>query len=184
MITRQCRGLCSKHMPVLGFGERASERERKEIDEEKVEEEDAYLSLGVLHPFISDCLGDLPAPPPRFIPTLRCFTCLLSHNDIVNGNNTSAYREVSAGTMGEWQRNGKGEFVPLSSRSLCRRSPTWPRVPVKDKINSSYRGADCRILYLMQFLFLTPPASLLSPLFFQTAESSFFFLLLLSFFGG
>lgn len=26
----------------------------------------------------------------------------------------------------------------------------------KDKINSSYRRADCRILYLMQFLFPTP----------------------------
>lgn len=54
-------GLCSKHMPVLGFGE----RERKEIDEEegKDEEEDCYLSLGVSHPFIPDCRGDLLAPP-------------------------------------------------------------------------------------------------------------------------
>lgn len=46
-------GLCSKHMPVLGFGER--ERERKEVDEEeeKDEEEDSYLSLGGLASFHS-----------------------------------------------------------------------------------------------------------------------------------
>lgn len=53
--------LCSNHMPVLGFGQ----REKKEIDgeEEKEEEEESYLSLWVLQPFISDCLGDLLAPP-------------------------------------------------------------------------------------------------------------------------
>lgn len=106
-------GLCSKHMPVLGFGEREreSEREKREREEgeEKEKEEESYLSLGVLHPFIPDCLGDLLAPP-RFIPTLRCIVCLLSHNDIVNGNNTSAYREVSAATMDEWWCNGKANL--------------------------------------------------------------------------
>lgn len=46
-------------------------RERKETDEEpeKEEEEDSYLSLGVLDPFIPDCLGDLPAPPGSFRPS-------------------------------------------------------------------------------------------------------------------
>ena len=92
-------GLCSKRMPVLGFGER-----EKEIEEE--EEEESYLSRGVLPPFIPDCLGDFSGPA-WFIPTLRCNTCLLSHNDIVKGNNTSAYRQVSAATMAEWRRNGK-----------------------------------------------------------------------------
>ena len=76
------------------------------VEEVGEEEEDSYLSLGVSHPFIPDCLGDLLALS-RFIPTLRRVACLLSHNDIVNGNNTSAYREVSAATMAEWRRNGK-----------------------------------------------------------------------------
>ncbi|KAK2882928.1 hypothetical protein Q8A73_021861 [Channa argus] len=61
-------GLCSKHMPVLGFGE----RERKEIDEEeeeKPEEESSYLSLWVLQPFISDCLSDFLASPGSFRPS-------------------------------------------------------------------------------------------------------------------
>lgn len=44
--------------------------------------------------------------PPRFIPAVLCSTCLLSHNDIVNDNNTPAYREVSAVTVAEWRRNG------------------------------------------------------------------------------
>lgn len=54
-------GLCSKHMPVLGFGEGA----KREIDEEgeTEEEEDSYLSRGVSRPLSPDCLGDLPAPP-------------------------------------------------------------------------------------------------------------------------
>lgn len=56
-------------------------------------------------PFITDCLGDLLAPP-RFIPAVLCSACLLSHNDIVNDNNTAAYREVSAVTAAEWRRNG------------------------------------------------------------------------------
>lgn len=51
-----------------------------------------------------------PSGPAGFIPTLRCIACLLSHNDIVNGNNASAYREVSALTMDEWQSNGKANL--------------------------------------------------------------------------
>ncbi|KAF6717192.1 hypothetical protein FQA47_014026 [Oryzias melastigma] len=38
-----------------------------------------------------DCLGDLLAQS-GFMPTLRGAACLLSRNDIVNGNNTSSYR--------------------------------------------------------------------------------------------
>lgn len=71
-------GLCSKHMPVLGFGE----RERKEIDEEGEKEEDSYLSLGVSRPFIPDCLGDLLAPPgssrPSAAPLVYCPIMTLS----------------------------------------------------------------------------------------------------------
>lgn len=52
-------GLCSRHMPVLGFGAGGG----KEADEAEGEEEQPYLSLQVLQPFISDCLGDLLAPP-------------------------------------------------------------------------------------------------------------------------
>lgn len=52
-------------------------------------------------------LSQWPSGPSRFILTLCCIACLLSHNDIVNGNNTSAYREVSAVTMDKWHRNGK-----------------------------------------------------------------------------
>lgn len=54
-------GLCSKHMPVLGFGE-GDREETDEAEEKEEEEEESYLSLGVLQSLISDCLGDLLAP--------------------------------------------------------------------------------------------------------------------------
>lgn len=62
LITRQCRGFVLSICPSLASGR---QRERKEIDEEeeKEEEKGSYLSLGVLDPFIPDCLGDLLAPP-------------------------------------------------------------------------------------------------------------------------
>ncbi|KAI3366591.1 hypothetical protein L3Q82_009276 [Scortum barcoo] len=68
-------------MPVLGFGERESER--KEIDEEgeKDEGEDSYLSLGVSRPFIPDCLGfssTLSGSPPPHVTAL--FTSLFLNN--------------------------------------------------------------------------------------------------------
>lgn len=58
LITWQRQGFVLSICPSL-----ALVRERKEIDEEEAEEEEFYLSHGVLHPFIPDCLGDLLAPP-------------------------------------------------------------------------------------------------------------------------
>lgn len=55
-------GLCSKHMPVLGFAAREKKIDEEEEEEEN-DEEESYLSRGVSHPFIPDCLGDLLAPP-------------------------------------------------------------------------------------------------------------------------
>lgn len=46
-------------------------------------------------------------PRPVHPEPLRRGACLLCHNDIVNGDNVRAYREVSAATMAEWRRNGK-----------------------------------------------------------------------------
>lgn len=104
--------LCSPHLPVLGRREREEEKEMKTRMKRC-----SYLSLEVLDPFFPDCLGDLLAPPP-FIPTIRCSSCLLSHNDIVNGNNMSAYHKVSVATMAEWQSNGKANCHLQSSEVL------------------------------------------------------------------
>lgn len=91
LITRRRRGFVLSVMPVLGFGgrEEKEEKKRNEGTDEDEEEGESYLSRGVLHPFSPDCLGDLCGPRPVHPETLGCLACLLSHNDIVNGNNTS-----------------------------------------------------------------------------------------------
>lgn len=104
LITRQCRGFVLSTCPSLAL---EGEAEKRKMKKRKTEKRRSLISpLRLCIPFIPDCLGDLLAPP-RFLPTHRCIACLLSHNDIVTGNNTSAYHEVSAATMDEWRCNGK-----------------------------------------------------------------------------
>lgn len=53
--------LCSRRASVLDFREGGGGG--GEADEAK-EEESSYLSLEAEDPFVTDCLGDLLAPPP------------------------------------------------------------------------------------------------------------------------
>lgn len=110
-------GLCSKHMPVLGFGEgdRGQERDRKRRRRRRR----GVLSLPAGLAAFHFRLSWWPSGPAQFIPTLCCISCLLSHNNIVNGNNTFAYREVSAATMDEWRHNGK------ANSSRCHLQVFW-----------------------------------------------------------
>lgn len=108
LITLAVPGLCSKHMPVLGFA--AREKRDRWRRRRRRRRRGGVLSLSWGLASFHSRLSWWPSCPTRFIPTLHCIACLLSHNDIVNGNNTSAYREVSADTMDEWQRNGKANL--------------------------------------------------------------------------
>lgn len=88
-------------MSVLDFREG-----EKEADEDEGEQS-SYL---LRRPWIPPPMIVLATfwPRPRLIPAVLCSTCLLSRNDIVNDNNTPAYREVSAVTPAEWRRDGMG----------------------------------------------------------------------------
>lgn len=92
---RSAAELCSWRSAALGFGRRDGWSRRRGVLS-------LPWGLASFHPR----LALWPRRPARFIPTRRAVSCLLSHNDIVNGNNTAAYREVSAVTMDEWRRNG------------------------------------------------------------------------------
>lgn len=102
LITRQRRGFVLSICPSLALErEREKQKKRTLIAPSR----SWILSFQIF-------LGDLLAAP-RFIPTFRRRACLLSRNDIVNDNNASAYRAVSAAVAGEWRRKWEGEFVPV-----------------------------------------------------------------------
>lgn len=106
LITPRRRGFVPQHMPVLGFMEGENKRKKRQM--KKQQKKSLITPVGVS---FHSRLSWWPSwPRPRFIPTLRCISCLLSRNDIVNGNNTSVYRKVFAVTMDEWQRNGKANL--------------------------------------------------------------------------
>lgn len=99
LITPRCWAFVPQRMPVLGFGEGKKKRQMK-----KKQKKSLITPTGVS---FHSRLSWWPPGPAQFIPTLCCISCLLSHNDIVSGNNVPVYRKVFSITMDEWQRNRK-----------------------------------------------------------------------------
>lgn len=174
LITRQCRGFVLSICPSLAL-ERKEKRDRWRARKRRRR---GLLSFpGGLASFHSR-LSWWPSGPARFILTLRCIACLLSHNDIVNGNNTSAYLEVSAATMAEWRRNGKANssrchLEVFGGTLLLGRVCRW-----KIRLILHIAGWLQNLVSNAIFISQPPFPSLLSPFLSNCRVKHFFFLLL------
>lgn len=137
-----------QHMPVLGFGEGGKKKKKERKDRWKRSRR-RVLSLpwGLLS--FQIVLVTLLAPT-RFIP--RLFAASLVYCPVMTSSMATIRLLIARCSPSQWM-NGSGmerRICPVVvSKYLKALSFLAACVPVKDKINSSYHGADCRILYLM-----------------------------------
>lgn len=125
-LMRRRRRLCSEHPSVLDFRE-GGRREKRRMKKGK-----RKVLICPWRPGILSWQIVLATfwPRPRLIPAVLCSACLLSRNDIVNDNNTAAYRQVSAVTPAGWRRDGMAN---------CHRGVSPPRTRAAPKIRRILR---------------------------------------------
>lgn len=108
----------------------------------------SYHSRGVSHPFIPDWLCDLLAPPGSSRPSAAS----LVYCPVMTLSMATIRLLIARCLPSQWMNGAVMErrICPVViSEPLEALPPSWPCVPLVDKINCSYRRDDCGILYLM-----------------------------------